>query len=476
MEKNTLKHASHEAHQTVTEEFLEVPSGAESIRIGFTEQKISGRAGLSSFAAFLHWHRFGELLSRLLPARQSRPRAGQSGRRPQPSADIALGFIAGILSGAQRLTQVAWLRADPLLRRVLAVEQIASQATLSRFFRLFANGGINQRAFTPLWHWGMRQLPSLRGGYALDLDSTRLLHEDGHQEGVEVGYTRLGYKPCLHPLLAVLEEAKLVVGFWLRPGNTSCAHNILAFTLELLGNLPRHIRLRLVRADAGFCRAPWLDLLESQNLKYIVVAALRAPVQRLCRKETLWHSTAVPGTEVGEVWHQEKEWAQPRRLVLIRHRLSEKRRAGGKPLLEVPGYGFQALVTNLPASVPPLEVWRDYNGRAGCEGVIKQLDMDFALDKLCLQKFFASEAALSLAVVAYNLCVLFQRRLGWLDRVTAATLRYRLFTTGGVISKSGGRTTIRLAVPPAQRTWWRNLYEKILSAFPNCHAISADAA
>jgi hypothetical protein len=102
----------------------------------------------------------------------------------------------------------------------------------------------------------MMRLPSLHGGYSLDLDSTRLLHEDGHQEGVTVGYTRLGNKPCLHPLLAVLEEPKLVVGFWLGAGNSSCADNIIAFTLELLHNLPKHIRLRLVRVDSGFCNAP----------------------------------------------------------------------------------------------------------------------------------------------------------------------------------------------------------------------------
>src|SRR5689334_20605376 len=119
MDKNTSKHASHKAHQTVTEEFIEVPSGAESIRIGFTDQKISGRAGISSFAAFLHWHRFGELLGGLLPQRQKERTPGRGGRPAQSSADIALGFVAGILSGAQRLTQVAWLRADPLFKRVL---------------------------------------------------------------------------------------------------------------------------------------------------------------------------------------------------------------------------------------------------------------------------------------------------------------------------------------------------------------------
>ena len=73
------------------------------------------------------------------------------------------------------------------------------------------------------------------GGYALDLDSIRRLHGDGHPEGVAVGDTRRGTKPCLHPLLAVLAEAKLVAGFWLRPGNCSCASNVVAFTLHLLG-------------------------------------------------------------------------------------------------------------------------------------------------------------------------------------------------------------------------------------------------
>lgn len=455
----------------MTEQFIEVSTEAESIRIGFTDQKISGRAGLSTFCGFLGWHGFGQILAGLLPSRETKAKAGDGGRPAQPSSEIALGFIVGILSGAQRLTHIGWLRADPMLRQLLAVSRIASQSTLSRFFVLFRHAGINQRAFTPLWNWTMRRLPSLHGGYSLDLDSTRLLHEDGHQEGVVSGYTRMGNKPCLHPLLAVLEEVKLVVGFWLRPGNTACANNVIAFTLELLGNLPRHIRLRVVRADSGFCMAPWLSLLESQNLKYIVVARLLRPLQRLCTKATVWQPSEVPGTDVAEVWHQEIGWEKPRRVILIRHKLAEKKRPGGKKLIEVEGYSFQALVTNMPVSVRPIALWRDYNQRAGCEGVIKQLDMDFALDKLCLKKFYATEAAMSLAVMSYNLCVLFQRRLGWMDRVTAATLRFRLFTTGGIISKAGGRTTIRLAVAPDQRDWWRNLYEKLLGVIPNCNAI-----
>ena len=449
-------------------EFIKLKTPQETIQIGFTDQKVSGRAGLLTFAGFLHWHKFGQVLAKVLPQTKTKGLA---------VADLALGFITGILAGAQKLAQVAYLRNDVMLPVLLAIERMGSQSSFTRFFQGFNTAGKNLATFRSLWRWCLERLPSRAGGYALDLDSTRLLHEDGHQQGVQTGYTRLGTKPCLHPLLAVLEEAKLVVGFWLRAGNASCANNVVAFTLDLLANLPSWIRLRLVRADSGFCLPEWLDMLEAQQLHYIVVARLLQPVQRLLKKDLLWVPTEVPGTEVAEVWHQEVHWRQPRRLILLRHRIADKQaagqRTGGKTLVDCPGYLYQALVTNLPGSVPPLEVWREYNPRAGCEEVIKQLDADFALPKLCLQNFWGTEAALSLAILSYNLTQLFQRHLGWLDRVTATTLRFRLFTTGGIISQTGGVTTIRLAVrDPDERAWWRRLLEKTLSLIPNCNSVA----
>jgi Transposase DDE domain group 1 len=183
----------------------------------------------------------------------------------------------------------------------------------------------------------------------------------------------------------------------------------------------------------------------------------------------VWAKTEVPGTAVAEVMYQGLNWPHPRRLVLIRHRIADKDRAGGKPLIEVPGYLFQALVTTLTLS--PLEVWRHYNGRADCENVIKELQSGFALGTLCLASFWATEAALSLAVLTYNLTVLFQRHLGWQTKVTIHSLRFWLFVTAGIISHPQGKTTIKLAVPPRERDWWQRLWEKILSPFPNCNAV-----
>jgi len=464
MIKKQPKHTDVSGPQSVTG-FIKLKTDSEAIQIGFTDQKVSPHGGLITFAGFLQWHRLNQLLKQWLPA-------GTENHRALKGPELALGFIAGLLQGAKKLTQVAFLRRDPAIPTMLGIDRIGSQSTFSRFFGGFNGAGINLRTFRRVWNWCMDRLCTRPGGYTLDLDATHLLHENGQQEGVKKTYTPKGFKKSLHPLLAVIAEAKLVAGFWLRPGNTRCDNNVVAFTLDLLAHLPRQVRVRLVRADSGFCHEPWLNLLESQGLEYIVVARLNAPVQRLVKKETIWEPSNVPGTDVAEVMHQEWGWRTARRLIILRHRLADKERALGKRLVACPGYAYQALLTSLPVAIKPLAVWRDYNGRAGSENVIKELNGSFALPQLCLKKFWSTEAALSLAVLTYNLCVLFERHLGWVERVGAATLRFRLFTTGAILSHTAGMPTIRLSVPPDERLWWQRLLEKITSPFPNCNSVT----
>lgn len=120
--------------------------------------------------------------------------------------------------------------------------------------------------------------------------------------------------------------------------------------MELLSNLPSHIRLRLVRADSGFCEDAWLSLLESRRLPYIVVSALHCKLQTLLRKETIWEESAVPGTQVAEMIYQGARWSRARRLILIRHRLAEKKRPGGKRLFDCPGYSYSVQILTSEAA------------------------------------------------------------------------------------------------------------------------------
>jgi IS4 transposase len=64
------------------------------------------------------------------------------------------------------------------------------------------------------------------------------------------------------------------------------------------------------------------------------------------------------------------------------------------------------LVTDL--AFPAVEVWRAYRGRADAENRIKELKADFGLDAFSMRKFWATEAALAVAMLAYNLMSLFR--------------------------------------------------------------------
>lgn len=458
--KNSSSQPQSEAHQTVRLN-VDTKDATMSIRISFTDQRLSAHGGMVVWSHFLHQKRFRQQLRRVLPHDPTSPNA-------YDPTDVALGYVGGILAGADKLSRVAWLQSDPAVAQVLGIEAVPSQSTLSRFFDVFTQrtcqvlSGLHPRAVCSL-SW-------LRDGYTLDLDSWALLHEDGHQEGVAPGYTKQGLKPCHRPLIAGLAEAKLIVNYWLRPGNTACVNGAAEFLRQTVRSLPCHIRIGLVRGDAGFGDTSVQEACEALGLKFIFVAKLTQKVQMLCRHEQAhWQATEVSGISVQEV-----ELDRPgRRLIVVRQRIAERPQAGGKMLFELDGYRFQALVTNLPRSMDALGLWRRYKGRADFENRIKELGEQFGIRRLCVQNFWGTEALHHLAIAAYNLCVLLQRRLGQLEKCELNTMRWRLFGRPAVWSRAGGKPTLKLAVRgQAARSWWCEILAK-LTGPPNCNAVGS---
>ena len=447
---------------------LEVSSsgGSKSIAIGLTDQKISPHGGLALMGSFMHRIGFEHQLAKSLPHQTT----SNNARQP---VQHALSFVAGVLAGARKFSQVALLRADPAVSEFFGIEAISSQPSLSRFF-----GGFNQYSnlmlFNELFRFCLGKLESRKEGYTLDLDSTAIVHEDGHQQGVRSGYTPKGIKPSHHPLVAALAEPKLMAGFWLRSGNAHTANNAGEFLANLLRNLPSQIRIGLVRADAGFSSDEFLSVLEAKGMRYIVVAQLKRDIKKLCRHDdTTWQSTEVNGIEVCEVDWPHKDWPAQRRLIVLRQKLSVRPEAKGKMLLEVPGYQFQAFLTNLPASISPLQVWRSYNPRADIENRIKELAHQFGIKSFCCQNFWGTEAACSFVCLAYNLAVLFQRRLCLAKQVEAQTLRWQIFHRAAIFSHAQGRSTLKFYLPGKWRVWWGQIIEKLRSTLPtaNCNSV-----
>jgi len=124
-------------HQTGTAA-IRLETGKKTITVGTTEQKLSAQAGQTTFWGFLRLRKF-----------RAAPAAALPQVRPSPNAldatGIALGFIAGIVAGADKLTRIAHLRGDPLLPEILEIKRLPSQSTLSRFLRDFDGPAKNLR-------------------------------------------------------------------------------------------------------------------------------------------------------------------------------------------------------------------------------------------------------------------------------------------------------------------------------------------
>jgi hypothetical protein len=445
---------------------IKLSTASKSIAFSFTSRPLTGHAGLCALAGFLRWQKLLEVVRAHLPFQTSSPNA-------RPMEQIVLSYILGMLSGARSLSQLAYLRRDTVLSQIFSLA-LPSQSTFSRFFARFTQAD-NQRFFSALWRFVLESLPRRAEGYTLDFDSTHLCHDDNFTaQGLATGYTPQGFARNYHPLIAVVAEARLAAGFWLRPGDTRSDNNIIGFTRQVLSHLPASARVSLVRADAGFGQDAWLSMLESQGLDYIVVARLHQPLKELAQTTQKWTRTTVAGVEVAEEIYQGWSWSKARRTVLIRHEIKERPQAGGKMLFEQKTYRYQALWTSLPLSVDGLSVWRRYNGRAGLENVIKELDENFALPQTSLRNFWGAEAALSLSVISYNLSVLLQQFFGWKKPVRAETVRQRLFRTGGVLSQRGGQSILRISAGCSKaRRWWQGFLSKLSSLKINCMAVEA---
>ena len=171
--KKTSSGPQQEANQTVPLQ-IDTKDGTSSIRISFTDQRLTAHGGMVIWSHHLRQKGIREQLRDVLPHAPTSPNS-------YDPTDVALGYIGGIICGADKLSRVAWLQSDPAIAEVLGVEAVASQSTFSRFFARFKQNDCN--LLNQLHRKPIHALPSHREGYTLDMDSWSLQQEGGHQEG-----------------------------------------------------------------------------------------------------------------------------------------------------------------------------------------------------------------------------------------------------------------------------------------------------
>ncbi len=225
----------------------------------------------------------------------------------------------------------------------------------------------------------------------------------------------------------------MVANFWLRPGNSSSANNTLQFLESTLHHLESKI-VGLLRADSGLYDDAILTFLQGRHIDYIISAKLMHGLQRAIAGQVTWWSVE-RGLEIAELNYQAQGWSAPRRIIVVRQYAVQRKKAIGKTMSlfaddpDQQGRRYGAMVTTL--NLPALEIWRSYRGRADCENRIKELKADFGLSSFNVNDFYATEAALGFAMLAYNLMSLFRQAvLRGSVQHTLATLHHKVFAVG----------------------------------------------
>ena len=178
-------------------------------------------------------------------------------------------------------------------------------------------------------------------------------------------------------------------------------------------------------------------------MPYVVVARLTATLKRKCAGIKEW-TVIDEHLAAGEFTLQLFGWTKARRLVVVRERLRESKAAGGRKLLDVPGYTFRIWVTH--RSEDALTLWRDYNGRACVEQRIAELKHDLAADGFCRQPFFATEAAFLAVVFTFNLLSLYQHQTTpEAPYRQPGTLRVAVFLRGAMLGVMGRDVVVKLS-------------------------------
>jgi hypothetical protein len=420
--------------------------------ISYTSKEITPWGGMVFLSQMLQKMGFRELVDN----NSDLPVSGSN--RGYKTSTIIEGFITSIWCGANRFMHTEVTRHDDALGKIFGWQRTPGQDTYKRFFGKFTQS-TNLAVSDYFYSWIFDNFKF--DNFTLDIDSS-VMTRYGQQEGAKKGYNpKKKGRNSHHPLIAFIDDVKLVANMWLRSGDTSSANNFLAFLEDTLSKL-KNKTIGLIRLDSGFCQSDIFDYLEQKQINYIVSAKFTHPIQRLIAGVNNW-VTLDNGIEICEQLHQASVWQNPRRVVIVRQKIKDRPQAAGRQLKlfkedeEYRGYRYSAYVTNLKFAAS--DVWRLYRGRAEAENRIKELKYDFGFDSFNLNSFYPTEAALTFAMIAYNLMALFRTFL-LQDKTqrTLSTLRYRTFAIGAYFEKLNGKMVLRIALNKKRRAWFSGLW------------------
>lgn len=354
-------------------------------------------------------------------------------------AQLVFRFIAGYFVQSDQKV----LEEDPLLSRYFS--RISSQSSVSRFFQRVTEDTNNQ--FWKLFSdQSCRFLDSRLDEILLDADSTKT-DTYGKQEGSAFisHYQQVGY----HPFVVNEFSTRMLVGAWMRTGNTYSAAEAPAIMEEVLSRFSDtgpsgSARTVLFRGDAAFYQNELMTLFENrpQPVRYAIRAKGSGSLEAACLddfygqkdRENYDYSAADPF--YGEIQYRMSE-AEGTRRVCYKLYFTEGKSADQRKLQKIALIPcIFAVITNLEDRTPE-SVIQFYCERGSSENFTKELKNDFGANTLSHRTFTANTFEFLLKCLSYNLFRMFQILVleGTDARMTCSSFRKKYQKTASRVSR-----------------------------------------
>jgi hypothetical protein len=383
---------------------------------------LAGRLGLEALIDQTVW--LGE-----------RPGAANAGRK-------VMSLVSAMALGADCIDDCDVLRSGQT--QAVLGHGVAAPSTLGTFLRAFTFGHVRQLdkvladSLRRAWVAGAGP-----GDQRLVVDVDSFVGEvyGYDKQGAGYGYT---HKRAYHPIVATRSGTGEVLHIRARKGSVNTSRGALRFVEELIPRVQRAgaTGAKLLRADSGFWNHKIMARLERAGWTYSIGVRQQPHVKAAI--------TAIPERDWQplEDYPEEGE-AQIAQTMLGRQRLIVRRtRLVGAQAELWPDWRHHAFLTN---RTDPLEqVEAEHRGHAVVELAIRDLK-DQALAHFPSGKFQANAAWTVIAALAHNL-LRWTTLIGLPDTTipTARTLRRRLLTVPGRVTRTARTVTLRM---PARWPW-----------------------
>ena len=382
---------------------------------------------------------------------------------------ITMLLIVHLLLGYRRLRDLSYYQDDPMVKRLLGLDQLPDASTVSRALSSIDHLSIERvRALCRnLVIERLKKIAIYR--VTFDFDGSVFSTQSRTTEGTAVGYNRKrkGAR-SYYPLFCTLAQTGQVFDVYHRPGNVHDSHGAREFIVACISSLKKAlpwVKIE-VRMDSAFFSDAIVSVLDEMGVEFTLSVPFERFVElkKQIQERSRWRTLDATWSFFECAW-KPKKWKKAYRFLFIRQRCATIRKEPIQLDLFVPyeyGYEFKVIVTNKWASGKKILMY--HNGRAAQESVLGELKSQSQMDYIAVRGLLGNQLFMMAAVLSHNLNRELQMATRVPERGTSEkrtplwffeelrSLRHRLIQRAGRFTNPQGNLTLTMSANESVKT------------------------